>query len=131
MISCKFYIRIICIIILSSHISCDDERISLTDKYEYDYDGYRIYGPKIECNIAGEVKTYKVLDGYILAKQEVDKYTYYGVQWKRHYGMDRREYKYGEGLYYWILDTNYDVRFGPYNYKEFVDKCDELGIELF
>ena len=50
------------------------------------------------------------------------------------YSLEEYQQLYTHGhkyTYYWIINTEKHISFGPYIYSEFVDKCNELGIIIF
>ena len=73
--------------------------------------------------ILDSVVSYRVVGKYILACQK--------SSWMSHKELTEI-YKHGYKIpYYWIIDTRSSEKLGPYDYAEFTNECNRLGIEIF
>ena len=94
--------------------------------YKYLPDSEKISGVSFEMRIPPIVEEYKFDDRFIVAKEVLN-----GRRPDWSYKLKSSDYYLGfDSTYYWIIDKNDTIRYGPMDYERFQNLCDSLNVGL-
>lgn len=113
---------LIIIILLGSLSTGLGDQVDLGNDYNYFPAGY-ILGPK---DIPNSVIAYNYDDKHIIAIQ-VPEVIDEGLFPDCKSSIYTRGYDY---TYYWIIDKERNIRYGPYSYERYVNECRRLKVQI-
>lgn len=118
--SCVFFI----ISLFFFAISFDESIVKLSDDYSYYEEQKAIFGEKDLVDIPPNIVIYSSNKKFVTARQK-PKYNYDSMY------VYNENYKYVNGLeteYYWLIVLKEKKVFGPLEYNDFYDICNEYSV---